>query len=277
MDDKADTVEIFDMHISKLSYEQVCDIICERIIRREPGYIATPNVDHVCNYHRIPSFREVYNGAFLLLPDGTPIVWASRLFGDPLPQKLSGSDMVPRLCALAAGHGFSVHFFGGTDGAAEETAQRMQQEFPSLKVAGWYCPPFGFEKDPQESRKAVEAVRAAQPDICFVALGSPKQEFWMHRYHQESSAIVCLGIGGAFEFVSGRVRRAPAWVQATGLEWLWRLAHEPRRLWRRYLIDDLVFFKLLWGEYRKRRGRGRGTPPAVPKFLTKIDPNELEQ
>ena len=241
------------MPISKIDHARACELIAQRIARREAGYIVTPNVDHVCRFHRDADFRQAYQQAFLLLPDGTPIVWASRLFGTPLPQKVSGSDLVPNLCALAEERGFSVFFLGGSPGAAEESATVLLKIHPRLRIAGIHCPPYGFEHEPEASRRAVEAVREASPDICLVALGSPKQELWMQRHHEESGAIVCIGVGAVFEFISRRVRRAPRWVQVRGGEWLWRLAQEPRRLWRRYLVDDLVFFRILWDEYRKQR------------------------
>ncbi|MBI2432324.1 MAG: WecB/TagA/CpsF family glycosyltransferase [Candidatus Hydrogenedentes bacterium] len=253
MTPKSETVEIFEIPISRISFSGVCQAIHDRIERRDPGYIVTPNVDHVCTYHRNDDFRQAYTGAFLVLPDGTPIIWASWLFGRPLPQKLSGSDLVPALCGVAAEYGHSVFFFGGTRGAAERTVDKLKANYPGLRVAGIYWPPYGFEKDPDENQRAIDAVRVAQPDICFLALGSPKQEIWMARHYQDLGAIISIGVGGAFELVSGKVRRAPNWVQEIGFEWLWRLAHEPRRLWHRYLVDDLVFFKLLWEEYRRRR------------------------
>lgn len=256
-----DTVEMFGMAISNVTFEEVCGRIAQRVARRDPGFVVTPNVNHVCLNHRDPAFREAYREAFLALPDGKPVMWASRLFGVPLQQKLSGSDMVPRLTRFAAGRGFSVFFFGGSPGTAERAAEILQRENPGLRVAGCHFPPFGFETDPELSAAAVEAVRAAAPDICFVALGSPKQELWMRDRHRECGVPVCIGVGASFDFISGRIRRAPRWLQEIGFEWLWRLIMEPRRLWRRYLVEDSFFLLLLWREYfaQRRRRAARGT------------------
>jgi len=227
-----------------------------RVQARTPGYIVTPNVNHVCLLQRDAAFREAYTSAFLALPDGVPIMWAARLFGRPLPQKLSGSDLVPELTAFAAQSGMSVYFLGGLPGSAEKAVARLQQQHPALQVAGVYCPPFGFERDPDALELTLARVDAAKPDLCFIALGSPKQELFMHRYHRRMGATVCVGVGAAFDMLSGRVQRAPRWLQASGMEWLWRLAQEPRRLWRRYLVEDTLFFRLLWREWlRQRRAR----------------------
>jgi N-acetylglucosaminyldiphosphoundecaprenol N-acetyl-beta-D-mannosaminyltransferase len=253
MTQAADSIRLFDMDISRIDFEGVAAMVDARIASREPGYIVTPNVDHVCLFHREPELRAAYAEASLVLPDGTPIIWASHLLGSPLPQKLSGSDLVPGLCKVAAERGYSVFFLGGTEGAAEESAAKLCKKWPALNVAGVHWPPYGFERDPAQNAETVAVLQAARPDICFVAFGTPKQELWLHRHYQELGIPVCIGVGGSFELVSGRVARAPRMVQSMGLEWLWRLAHEPRRLWRRYLVDDLVFFKLFWHEFRRRR------------------------
>lgn len=250
-------VHLFGIHMSSLGFEGVCARIAERIRQWQPGFIVTPNVNHVCTCERDARFRATYERAFLALPDGMPIILASRLLGTPLRQKLSGSDMLPALCGFAAREGFSVFFLGGTPGTAERTAEIMRDRNPGLRVAGHYCPDYGFEHDPAKLEATLGAVRAAQPDICFVALGSPKQEIWMDDHHADGGACIYMGVGATFDFISGRVRRAPRWVQMTGFEWLWRIAMEPRRLWRRYLVEDMVFFRIFGRELLARRRRAR--------------------
>lgn len=250
-------VPLFGIHMTSLDFEGVCGRIIDRIRSAQPAFIVTPNVNHVCSCARNPEFRAAYQRAFLALPDGAPIILASRLLGRPLKQKLSGSDMVPALCALAAREGFSVYFLGGTPGTAEKTAEIMASRNPGLRVAGHYCPDYGFEHDPAQAAAANDAVRAAAPDICFVALGSPKQELWMAANCAAAGACIYMGVGATFDFISGRVRRAPRWMQAAGLEWLWRVAMEPRRLWRRYLVEDIVFFRIFLREFLARRGPAR--------------------
>lgn len=251
-------VELFGIRMTSLDFEGVCARIEDHIVTRRPGFIVTPNVNHVCTCERNAQFRAAYRKAFLALPDGMPIIVASRLLGKPLRQKLSGSDMVPALCALAAHRGFSVFFLGGTPGTAEKSAQIMAQKYPGLRVAGVYCPEYGFEKDPAQLEQVDAIVRAAAPDICFVALGSPKQELWMEQHYLAAGAMVYMGVGATFDFISGLVRRAPFIVQQMGFEWLWRVAMEPRRLWRRYLVEDIVFFRIFW---RSLVARWRGAAP----------------
>jgi len=250
-------VEVLGVNFDNLDYEGLCERVERRIADRQPGYIITPNTDHVCQYHRNPEFQQSYTDAFLILPDGVPILWASRFFGTPLRQKLSGSDLVPQLADFAAQRGYSVYFLGGHPGTAEKTARILQSRHPGLRVAGVDCPEYGFHLNPERNTEVVRQLKEARTDFCFIALGSPKQEIWMRRHFTEAGVPVMIGVGAAFDFVSGRIRRAPRWIQAAGLEWLWRLCQEPRRLWRRYLVEDLYVFKLFWRDFKKKRlGRG---------------------
>lgn len=256
-----DLVPLFGITFNNVDFEQVCELIEERIQSRVPGFITTPNVDHIVKLHRDPAFLESYAKAWLILVDGTPVVWMSRILGKPLKQKLSGSDLVPMLSEWAARKGYSIYLFGGPKGAAEESGQKLQQEFPGLRVAGTQCPAWGFHLDPAANADAVAHVRAAAPDICFVGLGAPKQERWMVENMEACGVPVMLGIGGSFDFVSGRIRRAPYWMQQYGLEWFWRLCQEPKRLWRRYLLEDPYIFVLFFRELLARF-RSRGTQTA---------------
>lgn len=239
-------IRLFDLPICDLTFTELCEQISQRIQTRKPGYVVTPNVDHVCRYHRNPDFRAAYDHATHVVVDGMPLLWFSRLFGRPLREKLSGSDLLPMLSAYAAEKGHSVYYLGAAEGVADEVALRLGKAYPGLRVAGTYSPPFGFEKDPAANEEILRRLREARPDICFVALGSPKQEIWLHRNHEASGVPVMLGVGAAFDFVAGRIRRAPVWMQNAGLEWCWRLACEPRRLAWRYLVDDSYFFVVLW-------------------------------
>ncbi|MBN2309290.1 MAG: WecB/TagA/CpsF family glycosyltransferase [Candidatus Hydrogenedentes bacterium] len=255
-----ETVQLFGMTFDNITFEEVRHRIAERIESGAPGYVVTPNVDHVCRYHRDEAFRNAYQEAFLVLADGMPIMWASRLLRKPICAKLSGSDLVPLLSEFAAQRGYSVFYFGAAAGVAAEAADRLCQKYAGLKVAGVYSPPMHFEKDPEARAEASRRIREASPDICFVALGSPKQEYWLHQHARETTARVCLGIGAGLDFAAGRVRRAPVWVQNVGLEWAYRLAREPRRLWHRYLVEDMLFFGLVWREWRAARRARPGNP-----------------
>lgn len=249
-------VNLFDLSICNITYEDLCEALSARVAARQPGFIVTPNVDHVCRFHRDAAFREAYENACMVLADGMPILWSARLLGRPLREKLSGSDMLPRLSALAAERGWSVYYLGAADGVADEVARRLTERHPSLRVGGTFSPPMGFEKDEAVNEDILRRLQESKPDICFVALGSPKQEIWLHRNCERSGVPVMIGVGAAFDFVAGRARRAPVWMQKTGMEWVWRLCHEPRRLARRYLVEDAYFLLVLVREMVKRRRAG---------------------
>jgi len=209
------------------------------------GYIVTPNTDHVVRYHRDPEFRRAVDGAWLRLADGMPVVWASRLLGRPLPERVTGSDLLPELCRLAAERGYSVFLLGGREGVARRAADTLRSRYRGLKVAGTYTPVEGFAQDPQDQEAAVEAVNRATPDILFVGVGSPAQELWVYRNWGRLRVRVAVCCGAALDYAAGSQPRAPLWMRRAGLEWLWRVVHEPRRLWRRYLVEDLAFFGIL--------------------------------
>ena len=243
------SVTLFGMTISNITLEEALGDMSRQIVSREPGYIVTPNVDHVIEFQNNSEFREAYKNAFLVLPDGVPILWAGKLLKKPLKQKISGSDLVYWLSEHAAQHGYRVYFMGGAEGVAEEAAQILQTMYPGLQIAGFCCPPIGFDKDPVKNQEVIDGIRDARTDICFVALGAPKQDVWSYKYCQATGAPIHIGVGGSFDFVAGRTRRAPEWMQRSGLEWFWRLMQEPRRLAHRYLIRDIGFFALLWREW----------------------------
>ena len=254
------TVTMFGMTINNVTLEDVFQAVTRQIEAREPGYVLTPNVDHVCEFQVNPEFREAYKNGFLVLPDGTPIIWASKLLGTPLREKVSGSDLVFWLTQYSALKGYSIFFLGAAEGIAQRAATILEQRYPGFKVAGTYSPPLGFDNDPDEVQKTVEIVRRAAPDICYVALGSPKGDLWNCRNHKEIGVPVQIGIGGSLDLVTGNVKRAPKWMQRSGLEWLWRLIQEPRRLAKRYLIRDSLFLPLLMRELVRRRHRHETSP-----------------
>ncbi|MCC6694558.1 MAG: WecB/TagA/CpsF family glycosyltransferase [Candidatus Hydrogenedentes bacterium] len=245
------------MKFSSVSLDEVFRAVTRQIEAREPGYIVTPNVDHVCEYQINEAFRRAYQNAFLVLADGVPVIWASRLCGSPIKEKISGSDLVYLLSEYAALKGYSIFFLGAEPGVAARAAEILRQRFPGFTIAGAYSPPFGFEKDPEEERKTVAMIRDAAPDICYVALGSPKGDVWNYRQCENTGVPVHVGVGASLDFVVGKVRRAPRWMQRTGLEWTWRLALEPRRLATRYLVKDLRFLPLLLREFVRCFGKGR--------------------
>jgi N-acetylglucosaminyldiphosphoundecaprenol N-acetyl-beta-D-mannosaminyltransferase len=246
-------VEISGVQIDNVTMCQAFEQIERLIARASPAYIVTPNVDHVVKLQRNAAFGSVYQGAALVLADGMPLLWAARFLGTPLKQKVSGSDLFPRFCQLAAERGYRLFFLGGQPGAAERAASVLAERHPDLRVVGTYCPPMRFEHDDEENERIIRMLNESRPDVVFVGVGAPKQELWIARHHKRYAAAVSIGVGASFDFVAGYVRRAPRVVQRLGLEWLWRLAQEPRRMHRRYLIDDPKFFALVWRQWHKQR------------------------
>jgi exopolysaccharide biosynthesis WecB/TagA/CpsF family protein len=206
----------------------------------------TPNVDHIIKLQKDEEFQQIYRDASLVLADGMPLLWAAKFLGTPLKEKISGSDLFPKLCTVAAEKGYKVFFLGGRQGAAQKAAEALKMKHNALQVVRCYSPAFGFENSENENKKIVGMIKEARPDILFVGLGAPKQEKWIYKYRNQYQVPVSIGIGVSFEFVAGMVKRAPFCMQKIGLEWFWRLMMEPKRLWKRYLVDDLKFFGLVF-------------------------------
>jgi N-acetylglucosaminyldiphosphoundecaprenol N-acetyl-beta-D-mannosaminyltransferase len=223
---------------TKTPVAEALDEIERRAVSGIGGSVFTPNVDHMVNLARSPAFRAAYARASLALVDGQALLWASRLLGTGLPEKISGSDLVPRVLERAGQRGLRVYFLGGAQGVAAEAAGVAHRRY-GVVVAGVDSP--RIARDGEAPPEVIARIREARPHLLLVALGAPKQELFVDRYREELGAAVSLGIGASLDFVAGRVRRAPAWVSRAGLEWLFRLAQDPRRLARRYLVDDPRF------------------------------------
>lgn len=228
----------------------------DRLIReRKPSYLVTPNVDVLVQLQKDRDFKRIYEGASLVVPDGVPLLWAARFLGTPLGEKVSGSDLFVRFCERAAAKGHRLYLMGAMPGVAAKAAEVLTVRYPGLKIVGTHSPSFGFEKNEAECDEIVRRIVEAAPDVLFIGLGSPKQEKWTDRYLARLGVPVTVGVGISFDYVAGTVRRAPRWMQGAGLEWAWRLAMEPRRLWKRYLVNDPVFFWLVL----KQKWNGRRT------------------
>lgn len=241
--------------IDDVTLEEAIDAIAELVRAGRGGSVFTPNVDHVVRAEDDARLRAAYASASLSLVDGTPVLWASRLLGAPLREKVSGSDLVLPLLERAARERWRVLFFGGAPGVGERAAERLGAIVPGLILAGALSPAVDVDRDPMVDPEVIDRVRAARPDLVLVALGCPKQEIFIHSVSAALGPAVLLGIGASLDFWAGAATRAPAWVSAAGLEWLYRLAREPRRLWRRYLVRDPKFLIVLARELRERAKR----------------------
>jgi N-acetylglucosaminyldiphosphoundecaprenol N-acetyl-beta-D-mannosaminyltransferase len=230
--------------VDSCSFEQAQASILEHAASgAAPAYVLTPNAQHIVLLQADAQLREIYRQADLVVADGISLLFAARAFGRDLPERVTGVELFESLCAAAAGQ-LKVFFLGGLPGSADLAAERLRKRCPDLHVET-YCPPLGFEHDPSELAHIADLIRAAQPSFLFVGLGAPKQEYWIYEHGRTLPVSVLMGIGGSFEMVAGIVKRAPGWVQTTGCEWLYRLCMEPRRLWRRYLIGNSQFLKIV--------------------------------
>lgn len=231
------------------------------IASRRPHYAVTANVDFLVLARRDPELRRILNEAHLTLCDGTPLVWASRLLGHPLPERVAGSDLAPQLLRLAAEKHWRLFFLGATPEANAQAVANVRAQFPNLEI-GHYSPPFrplpGMNHG--EIRKRI---RAARPDILFVAFGCPKAEKWMAMNYRTLGVPVMIGVGGTIDLLAGRLKRAPGWMQRAGLEWIFRLGQEPRRLFRRYATDLCRFGWAMAAELGRAIFRARPTEGAA--------------
>lgn len=238
-------VELFGLKFSAVTLEQAADLLLNHASSRTRGLVITPNVDHVVLVSKNDRLRAIYQHTRWLFADGMPLVWLSRLCAPSgLPARVTGADLFVRLCARAAGTSLRLFFLGAAPGVAATAASVLEAAYPGLKVAGVYSPPIGFEDSVAETGRIIELCNAVRPDVLFLGLGTPKQEFWAADNMERLDVGPILCVGGAFDFVAGRTVRAPRFVQAAGMEWAWRLAHEPRRLWKRYLVQDTRFIGL---------------------------------
>jgi N-acetylglucosaminyldiphosphoundecaprenol N-acetyl-beta-D-mannosaminyltransferase len=246
-------IRIGGLPIDILTFGQAVDAVESLVAARGGGSVFTPNVDHVVQFAEDARLRAAYEGATLSLADGMPIVWASRLLGKPLPEKVSGSDLVMPLLLRAVALGWRVFFLGGADGVAEAAKSRLELTAPGLRVVGTLSPRINLDEPPERRAAVVEAVRATSPDLVLFAFGAPKQELFIAEVKEALRPAVLLGIGASLDFLAGVVPRAPAWMSRHGLEWAYRLAREPRRLWRRYLLRDPKFAVILMRSIRDAR------------------------
>ncbi len=227
--------------IDDCSSRQVCETIISHALHRgRPSYVITSNAQHIVLLEKDRRLQQVFAHADLVVADGMSLIMAARLYGRSLQQRVAGVDIFKTLCGMAADANLHVFLLGGRPGSAELAASALQTDYPNLKYTT-YCPAFGFEQDPVALKATSDAIRTARPDILFVALGAPKQEYWIYEHGLQLAVPVSVGVGGSFEIVGGVIPRAPMWAQNIGCEWLYRLCREPRRMWRRYLIGNLEF------------------------------------
>ena len=237
---------IANVEIDNLTREEVRDKVIEMIDRGDKGYIVTPNASHIVLHQKSREFSNAYKNASLVLADGMSLIWASRLLGNPVREKITGMDLFYLLVPLARRWGQSVYFLGGDEEVIRGVVDHARTKFDGLNISGWH---HGYFTDHDAM---VREINEAAPDILFIALGFPRQEKWICKNIDRLNIKVAICVGGIFDILSGRKKRAPHCLQTIGMEWFWRLIHEPRRLWRRYLLGNPKFICLALQEFLKK-------------------------
>lgn len=230
--------------IDNLTMSETLNEIDKLIQKKICSYVVTPNVDHIVRLEKDEELQKVYKNASLILTDGKPLIWISKWYKTPIKEKISGSDLFPKVCELAANNNYTMYLLGAAEGVADTAAKNLMKKYPGLNVVGTYSPPFGFEKNEQEMNKIKTQIQEVHPDILIVGLGCPKQEKFMYYHCKELGVPISFGLGASIDFEAGNIKRAPKWMSNHGLEWLYRFSKEPKRLFKRYFVDDLKIIQV---------------------------------
>jgi len=231
--------------IDNLTMEEALLKIDQMISERSCRYVVTPNMDHIVMLEEDEEFSNVYDAAHLILADGMPLIWISKWLKRPIKEKVSGSDLFPQMCQLAAERGYKVFLLGAGDGVAAKAADNLKTRYQGLQIVGTYAPKYGFENDTNELAYIKEKILESQPDLLAVALGSPKGEKFIYTHLQEYQVPLSISIGATLDYEAGILRRAPQWMSALGFEWLFRITQDPKRLAKRYWRDAISIVPII--------------------------------
>ena len=253
------TISVAGMDIASTDLAGAVDAVAYLVATGNRHMVVTLNVDHSVRLHDDAQFAAAYRMSSICFADGMPIVWLSQAMKTPLPTRVTGADLMPAVSERAAELGWRVAIVGGGDGVAAEAAHRMQSRMPGLDVVLTACPPRGFEADPAKTQELIDELAAAEPDLIFLCLGSPKQERWAADNWADLTKSTIICVGAAVDFEAGVVRRAPEAVRKVGAEWVYRLVLEPGRLWRRYLVRGPRFAKIVLRDLKRARRERRAS------------------
>ena len=236
---------LLNTYVNNVNMDEAVQAIEDMIASEKRSYIVAINVDVVMKIENDSYLKEIAGKADMVLVDGKPLEWIAKWHKRPIKSKISGSDLVPILCERAAEKGYSIFIIGGKEGIAEKAQVNLERDLPRIKIVGTYAPPFGFEKDEKELSRINEMISDVHPDILIACFGCPKQEKWIYENYQKYDAKVSICAGATVDFLAGNVNRAPKWMSDHGFEWFYRFLQEPKRMFKRYFVDDLKIFKLI--------------------------------
>lgn len=250
----SEKINILSIQIDKIGLNSACQRISQWVKDKEKVYLCVAPVSTIVDCQKDEAYRRIINGAAMVAPDGVPVVWAAKLKGCKGIERVYGPDLMRKICDDGQVRGYRHFLYGGTQGTLLHLEQKLKERFPGINITGSYAPPF-IKKAEFEKQEIIDKINESKPDILWVGLGSPKQDFWMALHRNKLNVPVMIGVGAAFDFLAGTKAQAPRWMQPLGLEWLFRLCCEPRRLWKRYLIGNTKFIFYLMGDFLKKLGK----------------------
>lgn len=240
-----DKQPLLNIYVNNVDMNETLLAIDEMISSGRKSYIVAVNVDVIMKIENDSYLKQITDEADMVLVDGKPLIWISKWHKHPIKAKISGSDLVPLLCERAIEKGYSIFIVGGKDGVAEKAKLNLERDYPNIQIVGTYAPPYGFENDENEIEKINGMISDVHPDFLIACLGCPKQEKWIYENYQKYGAKVSICAGATVDFLAGNVKRAPKWMSEHGLEWFYRFIQEPKRMFKRYFVDDVKIIKLL--------------------------------
>lgn len=252
----AEKVNIIGTGISNISLSETISQFNLWINQKEKKRVCVTPVNCLLWAKENPQLKEIYNSADLTLCDGVPILWASKFLNSPLKERVTGLDLFPQYIAECYQKNYSMFFLGASEGIADALKKKMELLYPGIQIKGTYSPPFAEKFSVAENEKICKLVNQANVDILWVSLTAPKQDYWIYEHLDQLNVHIAAGVGGAFEVTLGSIQRAPEWMQKMGLEWLFRLLNEPRRLYKRYLLEAPTFIPLVFAQKFKNGNVG---------------------
>ena len=244
--------EICGVKVSVTTIPQACAAMEDWIKNRQKAYVCVAPVSTIVDCQSDPEYRDIVNKADMVTPDGMPVVWIGKWLGHQEIERTYGPDLMETFCGLSQDKGYKHFLYGGAESTCQLLESVLKKRFPKISIVGRYSPPF-MESFVPESREIIENMNRLDPDVIWVGLGSPKQDYWINYHRKNLEAPVILGVGAAFDFLSGAKKQAPRWMQKSGLEWLFRLCSEPKRLWRRYLLGNTKFIFYVSRDFFSKR------------------------